>query len=598
MRRGILVAALALCALSAAPLYAQSPEIEALVWKERVYQGESFIYQVTVRGARNVREPELDPLEAFEPREIPRQWLWSYQNDEHDPSNLPEGRHFFLRLMAAETGQVTIPSTTIFVDGRRRRTSPVTITVTSPPPQDEFRLELELDKDEVYVGEPVTLDAVWYARDSASFYFANIPLLRHPQVQLGERADTGGSAGLFLRMSGGSQRLSGTRGSAMRDGLEYQTLSLEQPLVLQSSGTFEFPRATVQVWRSRQVRGRSRAYRGYEQTVVGSNALSIRVKPLPARGKPADFTGIVTDSLDVEASISHEEMNVGDPVTLRVRLDGAPSPDNVTFPPLSSFTSLADRFTLGPDEMSSETRDESAVFSQTIRVKDDTVTEVPPLAVSYFNTQTERYETATSPSIPITVRETRVLTVDDLEGGSAAAELPTTTVRDWQEGIRFNYTLGAGSLQNDLVGLSLLRNDPLLIGLLVVPVAFFAVVLLRNRRLARADGAPEAVAEPPAVEADPYDELDRLGSRTADEALGLFRDYLAARLGLTSAERTIPEVTGRLADRGVEDGLIEQTAALLSEYESRTYWGGNLREGERIPARVRETMRGLEEVLG
>jgi hypothetical protein len=588
-----------LVALSAVPLAAQSPEIETLVWKDAVYQGESFIYQVTVRGARNVREPNLDPLSAFEPREIPRQWLWSYQNDEHSPADLPEGRHFFLRLMASETGEVTIPSTTVFVDGRRRRTSPVTISVSSPPPQEDFLLELELDKNEVYVGEPLTLHAVWYARDSASFYFANIPLLRHPQVQLGERTDSGGSAGLFLRMSGGSQRLSGTRGTATRDGLEYQTLTLRQPLVIQSSGSYDFPRATVQVWRSRQVQSRTRAYRGYRQTVVGSNGLGVRVKSLPSAGRPDDFTGIVSEDLRVEASISHEEMNVGDPVTLRVRLNGVPSPDNVRFPPLESFEVLDERFTLGPNEMSSDTQDETAVFSQTIRVKNDAVTEVPPLEVSYFNTRTERYEVAASPPIPITVRETRVLTVDDLEGGGAAAELPTTTVQDWREGIRFNYSLGSGSPPTDVVGLSLVHEDPLLIALLVAPVVFFGAVLLRNRRLVHAARAQSDEVSRQSVEAepDPYDDLERLHPRNADEALELLRAYLAARLGLSAAERTIPEITSRLADRGVGQELTREISALLSEYESRAYWGGILRDGEAITRRVEMTIRALEEVL-
>jgi hypothetical protein len=584
---------------SAVPIAAQSAEVRAVVWKDEVYQGESFIYQVTVTGAESVRDPSTDPLEEFEPREIPRQWLWSYENDEYNPSDLPSGRHFFFRLMSPRTGNITIPSTTLFVDGRRRSTKPISITVSPPPEQEEFRLQLELSKTEIYVGEPVTLNAVWYARDSASFYFANIPLLRHPDVALSDREGGRGSAGLFLRMSGGSQRLSGTRGSAMLDGKQYQTLTLEQRLTMNASGAFEFPRATVQVWRTRRLGNRSRTYRGYEQTVVGSNQLSLTVNPLPIDGRPSDFTGIVSETLDVRTSLSHTEMNIGDPVTFRIELEGIPSPDNVQFPPLETFDDLASGFTLGPDDLTGEDDDDAAVFTQTIRVKEEGVNEVPPLEVSYFNTKTERYETARSAPIPITVRETRVLTVDDLEGG-AAPNMQTTTVRDWKEGIRFNYVLEAGTPANDVVGLSLLSEAPLLIALLVAPMLFFFFVLIRNRRIAAASARAQAVAvpePPPQQHDDPARRLTEIGPRDADTALSLLREYLAERLDLSPAERTIPETRAALERKAVDAELVEEVCSLLSEHESRRYWGGMLRNSESITQRVRELVPRMEEAL-
>lgn len=600
MPRGSIVALVLVLLFAAGAAWGQSPEIETTVWKDPVYQGESFIYQITVRGARNIREPSLDALESFQPREIPRQWLWSYQNDDFDPSNLPDGRHFFFRLMSPQTGEITVPSTTLLVDGRRRRTSPITMTVVPPPPQDEFILELGLSKREVFVGEPVTLNAVWYARDDASFYFANIPLLRHPQVQLGERADTGGSAGLFLRMSGGSQRLTGTPGRVTRNGMEYETMTLEQPLVMRASGTYEFPRATVQVWRSKRIEGRSRAYRGYEQTVVGSNGLNITVNPLPQAGRPADFTGIVSDNLQVESFLSHEEMNVGDPVTLQVQLRGAPSPENVDFPALESFPGLADAFAVGPDEMATDTEDDAAVFTQTIRVKDDGVTEVPALSVSYFNTQTETYETARSAPISITVRETRVLTVEDLEGGMQPQELPTTTVRDWREGIRFNYALDTGAVRSDVVGFSLLAADPLLIALLIMPVLFFAAVLIRDRRTARATARAEARARETEAQAEqqgPQPVLERLEGAQAEQALTILRDYLAERLALSPAQRTIPEVAARLQRGNVDEETVQAVSSLLSEYEARRYGEGATRDDEGIARWVREVITELEEAV-
>lgn len=585
--------------LVAAEVSAQSPRVRAAVWKQDVYQGESFIYQITVNGARSVQEPNTDALATFQPREIPRQWLWSYETDRFDPSDLPEGRHFFYRLMSPRTGTVTIPSTTLFVDGRRMRTEPVTVRVTPPPAREEFKLELQLSKSEVYVGEPVTLNAVWYARDSASFYFANIPLLQHPDVVLQERSPVRGSAGLFLRMAGGSQRLTGERGSAVLDGRQYETMTVKQPITMRSSGSYEFPRATVQVWRSKQLRGRTRAHRGYRQTVVGSNGLNLTVKALPDAGKPDNFTGIVSETLDVRTSLSHTEMNVGDPVTLEIRLDGAPAPDSIEFPGLDAFEGLSQRFALGPDDMRSESEDTTALYTQTIRVKNEQVKEVPALDISFFNTQTERYETVSSSPIPVTVRETKVLTVQDLEGGQVES-LQTTTVRDWQEGIRFNYSLSTERLENDVVGFSLLTRSPLLLALLLAPVLFFVGVAVRNRRRAVLAAAEQARYEPEPEPQEPEQDLRRLeelGPKDADTALTVLREYVARKLALAPAERTIPEIREGLDGRGVPQEISEEVSALLSEDESRRYWGGMLRNSEELTRRVRAVVSRLEEVL-
>jgi hypothetical protein len=53
----------------------------------------------------------------------------------------------------------------------------------------------------------------------------------------------------------------------------------------------------------------------------------------------------------------------------------------------------------------------------------------------------------------------------------------------------------------------------------------------------------------------------------------------------------------RLADRGVGQELTREISALLSEYESRAYWGGILRDGEAITRRVEMTIHTLREVL-
>jgi hypothetical protein len=389
-------------------------------------------------------------------------------------------------------------------------------------------------------------------------------------------------------------------GTALLNGIPYRTVSFEKALIPAEAGRFEFPAATVQVWgvgEPEDSHGRGRW--DYDSIVVGSRPLAVRVLPVPLEGRPANYSGLVADALRLQARIEPAEMNVGDPVTLSLTLAGPAAITQAQLPPLDSFEALGRDFILRTDSLREEVQEEQKVFRLSLRVKGEEVRELPSLEVPYFNTRTGSYQVARSAPVPITVRPTRVLTESDLEGARPMSELQETawTVRDWKDGILFNYADTPSLLARE-AGVGELARRPAVIGLLAGPAALLALAaaLALRRRAARL-----AAAEGPAGELqEPAPPARSEGTGSVEEALASCRELLKARLDLPPGRLTWQDVEAGLTGRGLEPELVEQTRELFERHERRSYSGaGPEPEEERALAeRALRLTERLDSLLG
>jgi len=287
----------------------------------------------------------------------------------------------------------------------------------------------------------------------------------------------------------------------------------------------------------------------------------------------------VADTLHLRAAIEPAEMNVGDPVTLSLTLSGPAALAQAKLPPLDSLGQLDKDFILRADSLREQVEEKQKVFQVSLRVKGEQVRELPALEVPYFNTRTGTYQLARSAAVPIKVRPTRILTESDLEGSQplAAATGKAWNVRDWKDGILFNYA-DTSSLLDWEAGVGELARRPAVIGLLAGPAALLAlaaILALRRRaaRLAEAEG-PEVEPQEPAPPARPA------GAGSAEEALAACRELLKTRLGLPPGRLTWQDVQAELMGRGLEPELVEQTRELFDRHERRSYGGAGQEPAE------------------
>lgn len=140
------------------------------------------------------------------------------------------------------------------------------------------------------------------------------------------------------------------------------------------------------------------------RTRVESSNVAVDVRPLPD-GAPDDFSGAVGYPFFIDAQVGRETARVGDPISLRVTIEGAGNIEQINAPELP----LPDSWrTYGqPTRVNTAAEGRLLVGTKTFEwlfVPDEAGTvSVPPISFSYFDTNTEIYRTVTTDPIPLSI---------------------------------------------------------------------------------------------------------------------------------------------------------------------------------------------------
>ena len=126
-----------------------------------------------------------------------------------------------------------------------------------------------------------------------------------------------------------------------------------------------------------------------------SPTVNITVKPLPAEGKPADFSGMV-GNYSFSANFDRTDVKVGEALTLSVDIKGDGTPGTITDP---KFPDFGDFRSVPPENnISKKITGSKVTTSKSIKVflypkkKGDFT--VPEITYSWFNPAKKKYETA------------------------------------------------------------------------------------------------------------------------------------------------------------------------------------------------------------
>lgn len=586
----ILLAA-ALPWLSAGRIAAQEEvSVRLQVETRTVYMGESFLVQITVDGTDEAEQPDLSHVQYFTV-----EYLGGQNNSSQSISIIngklervvQRGFVFSYRFTPTKVGTLAIPQVAVKAGGRIHRTVPVTIEVTKPGETDEFKLRINLSRQTCYVGEPVTLDVTWYLRKDVQDFRFTAPLLQSdvfdfavPEVQVD-------NSRRYYRVPIGGGDVIAEKGRGMLEGVTYATLEFSLVLIPKRSGSFVIPEFVV-ACESASGRVSRRDFfddffrddffsfrRGaVEKFVVPSNRLSLLVKDLPSEGRPPGFAGHVGE-YRVSASAEPTEVNIGDPITLTVAIEGPEYLERVELPPLEGQDELTRDFKI-PDERADGRIDgERKLFTQTIRARSEDVTEIPPIRLSYFDTKTGRYRTAETDPIPIRVNPTRVVTASDAEG---FVESPAgAPIERWEEGIAYNFE-GLSVLEPQELGLPSIIRRPSWIAAVALPPAIYFLLLAGLLLVRRSRRDPEARRARGAFRRLGRDLRDALkdssgGGDFHEIALDALKGYLGDRLGRSGATLTALDVGRELERRGVPVDVTNGMLEIIHSLEAGTYAG-------------------------
>ena len=125
--------------------------------------------------------------------------------------------------------------------------------------------------------------------------------------------------------------------------------------------------------------------------------VTINVKPLPAQGKPADFSGMVGD-YKFTADFDHTNLKVGEALTLSINIKGDGTPGTITDPKLPDFSEF--RSVPPENNISKKNSGNKVITTKDIKVflypKKKGSFEIPAISYSWFNPTKKKYETATA----------------------------------------------------------------------------------------------------------------------------------------------------------------------------------------------------------
>jgi hypothetical protein len=387
---------------------------------------------------------------------------------------------YVFQVEADKTGHYTIPAFTLTVDGQTVNVPAATLDVTDQPPASAggqpLSLSAKVASTEIYVGEKFPLDIVLTGRDDIRLMGASGPTQtgdafeqvqpaafreepEHTTTQLGDHAYD-----IYTWR---------TAITALKSGP--QTLRFSMPVTVMSMDDNFSPGDAF---------ARMRAQMGFgqeQQLTEESTPLNFDVQPLPAEGRPANFTGgIGLFSVD-EPTLSTTDLQAGVPVTLSLNITGEGNFDRLQAPVLDLgplWRAYKPKETFQPSD--SAGYHGVKTFEYVLMPMSEKVTELPPPQFNFFNPETKSYVDLTPKPLSVTVKPA--------PPGQAPPPLPA--VANNALAARTSTLVGPRTEPGSWVSPAPLFTSPYFLGAQAVPAFFLAAFVITRRRRLRLETDP------------------------------------------------------------------------------------------------------------
>ncbi|MBN1206773.1 MAG: protein BatD [Myxococcaceae bacterium] len=395
---------------------------------------DTFRLTVVVADAPPSAQVQLPSPSDFEVLSSSRSSQRSIQLSGGGPAVIQDITKHVLILRPLKLGKLTIPPAVLSTAGRSYRTESIRMTVrpgrlgpdpgqaTRPPLPDPFRnfpgrpsleeelgeddpviprgdsdlfLRASLDRNEVYLGEQATLSLYIYSRVDLS----SVDAVTMPKLE-----------GFWSEDVESPTQLSGEQ--RILNGIPYRAYLLRRRAIFPvKAGTLAITPAEADITTGFLFAGH-RVHRV-------SNALKLKVKPLPP-GAPPGMASANVGSWQLSVDATPTRVELGQPITVKVTLEGTGNVKNVTPPKLTAPSALkvydpttADRLTPNKHRIQGRRMQEYLVMPQ----RTGTFT-LPALEFPYFDPRSREYDVARTDPITITV---------EAGAGGVAAAGPTGT---------------------------------------------------------------------------------------------------------------------------------------------------------------------------
>jgi hypothetical protein len=582
MRRSIVMMTMLIAVLAAFGHARAEVSVSAEVDRTTLAPGESLQLQVTVNGGKG--DVDLSGLNDFKVLSTGTSSSIQIVN-----GHMSRQQTYTYVLMARHKGRLTIPALPVDVDGQIYRSEPITVTVSNQPDTgsgagssaqgQEAWVTAEVSNPTPYEGQQMTY----------IFRLYNSVQIDDAKFQPPE-------------FDGFSSKEIKDRRSFRKliNGREVVATEIDYVLTPLKAGEQTIEPAVLQVSIVRPSRSRQRSPFGnffndpffspstVEPRVLQTDALQVKVQPLPALPANLKFSGLV-GRFDLHVDMAAADLKVGDSATLSVTVEGRGNIMDAQPPALkipSDFKAYADN----PQEAVEMDRDGfhgKKIFRTALVPLKAGRFELPAVSLTYFDPEQKAYRTLTASAPALTVAAS-------LEKPAPVISIAPQPLQPVKKQVTFT---GRDILPPKENLTAVQSRQPLswvlfFLALAVPPLVFGATVMIQ--RLSRQDTRPAAV-----MSAKARRTLRAASKRPADAFLTLLYQALTAAI-LAAAGRigetlTWKEAESLLLGSGRSAEEAHQAAELLANIESSKFSGRSLSDSEReaLLAQTRQTMRKL-----
>ena len=345
-------------------------------------------------------------------------------------------------------GTFTLPPVEVTVDGKQLSTKAHTFVVSKSETGDLLFVEIEGETKQAYVGEAVKLTLKVWVRGFSD---------RKQRIQLGERHMWQSFNQARTQWGTFAERLkelaTERKRPAGQDVLRKDTEGVSRAYLLYEIESTMYPKRPGQIdpgnvrvvvdYPTKISRPRS-SFGGsifgpsfLDEMMGGGNPVQasrpisaeatlppIQIIDVPSKGRPADYRGAVGKyKLLVESDT--KQVKVGEPIGLRIYIQGDGPMELVEAPPLATLADLNQDFKVEDKALAGFVQDDKKVFATSIRPRHEDLTEIPPIPFSFFDPDERAFQTVYSAAIPISVEANESLSMDSIVANKKPAKSPT-----------------------------------------------------------------------------------------------------------------------------------------------------------------------------
>jgi len=473
------------------------------------------------------------------------------------------GIDYTFLLQPKKTGTFEIGPVEVTVDGKTYRSNIATLTVVKQPESSgvdrgPLFLTAGLSSTKVYVEEQSIYTLRLYHQTRVSNISLELPEIEHLTFrQLGKPIEY----------------------RSFYNGRSYDVVEVRYVLIPSEEGTCGIEPSRMKMTVA-QPGYRSR--RGFfddpffsfstgRPMTVASEPLELNVLPLPSKGKPCDFSGLV-GSFEINSKLESNTIKAGESATLTVLVNGR---GNVNRIPDLKWPE-PDHTKVYADEPVLKVKEDAKGLSGSKTMKWALVPEkegryqIPPLSLSFFDTKTYRYRKIETSRLSISVLPGEVKQIQasaDHSNGQKIEGHAKKAVKELGHDIMPIHT----SIK-DLGSKSCIRPGGLVFwSVFIVPFIVYATAFLGLKLGKKSDSSVVTLRAKKA--AGRFIRKCRQDGVSSSDLALYFRDYFNERFGLSLGSLTSEEAAEILKSEGAGLDMVQKLQAILKGLEDAVYTG-------------------------